>query len=680
MSQSLKKKFLLSLYDSVQQSGHADEKLCYPIQTEIFCMQSRYDDPVEVFEGGVKQIQKVYDKINGRYVALAIMKDYSDPEALERFYREARLTSNLQHPNIMPIYDLGYDDNGVGYFTMKFFTGDNLATILKELKKLNPYYLKRYPLTVLLGIFNKICDAISYAHANNVLHLDIKPANVQIGDYGEVIVCDWGLAKIVHEQDNNPLEKGDFDALILNDLTIDGILKGTPGHMAPEQIDKTIGQKCFTTDIYSLGVILYQILTRKRPIEGTDLQQILERTIKGEIIPPSQRSPHLQISESLEAVCMKAVQLDPKSRYQTVADLQKEVEAYLTGFATEAEEASFMTQLRLFYHRNRRICTATILFSLVAMTFISYFIVKLRTNEQVALQTLALYEQEKTEKKQAEKKFSTERNKRIEALKRYSHLQKVNRESTIQYLKDITAERNAFKLDNAKEIVEKALKVNPKNRAILEFKAGISIAFCDFQTVLKLVKEQRLEKDHPFATIALKYKNQKLKRKRLASIQSSLNLLQDLVEADKKDFATDFLGRERYFERKPEDARMIMEFWLLMDNPQVQSVKFKISQGQPDLNLDLSGNTKLQNLKPLYYVRISHLDISETNVSSLGRSVTTKRSLTSLNIANTKITKLRPVLAIPNLKKLIVSEGQFPKQWFKKLPKKVELEIIPRKK
>ena len=148
----------------------------------------------------------------------------------------------------MPVYDIGLDVENRPYFTMKMLAGENLGAILNKLHKDDSAYVQKFPLSVLLDIFLKTCNAIAYAHAQGILHLDIKPENIQINDYGEVILIDWGLAWNLNEEN----------------IWDDGLIKGTPGYMAPEQIRSETDVFSPLTDIYALGALLYSILTLKK--------------------------------------------------------------------------------------------------------------------------------------------------------------------------------------------------------------------------------------------------------------------------------------------------------------------------------------------------------------------------------------------------------------------------------
>ncbi|MDZ8119055.1 serine/threonine protein kinase [Pontiella agarivorans] len=326
-----------------------------PILEGLKRESKHYTEPVFVCEGGEKQIFKVRDLRTDRLVAMAKpLKRASDSDK-EQFLREARLTACLQHPNIMSIYDQGIDEEGVPYFTMEFVPGDNLKEIVEKLVGRDPEYVKRYPRERLLEIFIKICDAVSYAHSRGVVHLDVKPANIKVGPFGEAVLCDWGLSKILSNGfDEEGIDGGRADDLpnsdLLNDLTPSGTVKGTPGFIAPEQVDGSavISEQ---TDVYALGAVLYFILAYSPPISGGSFHDILRKTVKGELTPLSKSASGRFIPKGLDAVAMKALELKLADRYGSVRELREELDRFLLGFATEAQHAGWLDRTVLLFKR-----------------------------------------------------------------------------------------------------------------------------------------------------------------------------------------------------------------------------------------------------------------------------------------------------------------------------------------
>ena len=315
----------------------------------------KYKFRKSIGHGGMKVVIQVKDRDTTRDIAMALLPDaQSRPRRdIIRFIEEARITASLEHPNIVPVHDIGVDTHGSPYFTMKLIKGENLASVIRKLHDGDPEYLENYTLDKLLLVFIKICNGVAFAHSKGVLHLDLKPENIQLGDFGEVIIMDWGLAKVITEKEPDATAPPEMDFPVLENRTGDGIRKGTPGYMAPEQAAGKNSEKDFRTDVYSLGAILYSMLTFLNPLQGKTLKEMLAETINGIIVPPSKRAPDRIIPSSLEAVVMKAMAVKPADRYQGAKELRNDVLAFLSGHATHAERATPLKKALLFTRRHR---------------------------------------------------------------------------------------------------------------------------------------------------------------------------------------------------------------------------------------------------------------------------------------------------------------------------------------
>ena len=322
----------------------------------------RYQDKTYLASGAQKKVYKVFDRKMQRHIALAELHEGIPEEDYDAFFEEASLTASLRHPNIVTVYDYGFNEAYLPYFTMELKVGDTLADVIVGQQK---------SLSERLVILGKVCDAIAYAHSQGIVHLDLKPANIQVGQYGEVQVCDWGLSR----------RMGDLE-------TTKG-LKGTPGYMAPEQ---TVEGAALDTraDIYALGGILYSILTNHAPIAG-GLNTVLDATRNDAVVAPSERCPDTDIPESLEAVVNKALAAQKDDRYQSVADFKNEVENYLQGRSTQAENAGIIKELSLLIKRNKQVCTLSFAAVAILVLAAAIFIVALQNSKaetEIALNKL----------------------------------------------------------------------------------------------------------------------------------------------------------------------------------------------------------------------------------------------------------------------------------------------------
>jgi serine/threonine protein kinase len=363
------------LFESIDEPTKQQASIT-PELSNIQNIDDRYIKPSPVAKGGMKCISKVFDLKVNRYVAMATLHDNAPQKYYDPFIREARLTALLDHPHIMSIHDIGTADDGTPYFTMDLKSGSNLARLIEQNKEVNN-------LAQQLEIFLKVCDAISYSHSNNVIHLDLKPDNIQVGEFGEVLVCDWGLAKILNTPDKTIDHETLLNPDLLNNITLAGQIRGTPGFMSPEQVKSE--DKNIQSDIYALGCILYNILTGEAPFSGS-LEQILKNTTSSGICPPRVKYPNKHISESLNAIVEKAVKIDPKMRYQSVSDLKNDIKKYLDGYSPLAENASYLKELQLFYGRNKTFCLTLLSSISVLIIMTVLFVSNLNTSKRKAEQ------------------------------------------------------------------------------------------------------------------------------------------------------------------------------------------------------------------------------------------------------------------------------------------------------
>ena len=295
----------------------------------------RYEDCGALGRGGMGEVRLCRDLRIGRRIALKVIREHrlDDSRAQARFHREAKVQGQLEHPAIVPVYDLDQAPDGRAYFTMKRVAGRTLLEIIQALKAGDDLVAEAYSRRRLLAAFNQVCLALEYAHERGVLHRDLKPANVMLGDFGEVYLLDWGLAKLGEEDDLEPAEgPTSLDGAPLpQPETIDGEVLGTPGYMAPEQIGSSGRGVDARSDVYALGAILFELLTYEPLHPRGSTQRALGSTIAGADAHCSTRAPDRQVPPELEAICVRATEDRPEDRYATARDLHDAVERYLDG-------------------------------------------------------------------------------------------------------------------------------------------------------------------------------------------------------------------------------------------------------------------------------------------------------------------------------------------------------------
>jgi serine/threonine protein kinase len=299
---------------------------------------TRYRLLGQVARGGMGVVYAAEDETLQRRVALKVLEVPGDQSELaNRLVREARVLALLEHPGIVPVHDVGTLVDGRVFYTMKFVEG----------QRLDQYIASVVSMPDRLRVFLRICDAVAFAHARAVLHRDLKPANVMVGPFGEVLVMDWGLAKILARTCNFPPHSADAEVTILQSnrasttsdspaeisaITGHGTIMGTPGFMSPEQARGEVASLDVRSDIFSLGAVLRFLLAKT---------------------PANSPGDAPRVDRSLEAICTKSTARDPAERYQTVPELALDVSRYLDGLAVAAHRESLLEKSLRFYRRYR---------------------------------------------------------------------------------------------------------------------------------------------------------------------------------------------------------------------------------------------------------------------------------------------------------------------------------------
>ncbi len=292
----------------------------------------------EIGRGGMGRVLEARDPDLRRTVAVKVVIDpaaVSDAQ-LSRFVAEAQVTSQLQHPGIVPVYEMGVTTDGQIYFVMKRIEGRSMRQLLEDIELGEADDATAWSQHKLLTAFVQICNAVAYAHSLGVVHRDLKPSNIMFGRFGEVLVLDWGLARLLGSGPEE-LQTDRVERVALA-RTLDGVAIGTAGYMSPEQARGDVDLLDPRSDVFALGAVLYELLTSRRAYPGASVIEVMMATVRGAPLEPSEVAPDRSIHPEIEEVCMTALSPNPAHRYADAAEMGEAVEAYLEGRARREVE------------------------------------------------------------------------------------------------------------------------------------------------------------------------------------------------------------------------------------------------------------------------------------------------------------------------------------------------------
>ncbi|MEY5027193.1 MAG: hypothetical protein RLZZ244_2721 [Verrucomicrobiota bacterium] len=355
----------------------------------------------EIARGGMGHVFSAEDPVLKRSVAVKVSRMGAGSWDFQ-FQREAEVLAQLAHPNIVPVYAAGVEERGQSYYSMKLVKGQTLQAVLDALKRGDADAMRAYPVSALLTVFRKVCDAMAYAHSKGILHRDLKPENIMVGEFGEVLVMDWGLAKFLGQrEDARPSTTLTETERVDLGMTLEGDVMGSPQYMSPEQAEGRIADLDERSDIYALGGILFAILKLHPPVAGDTVASVLLKVRSGTLCEVNPERPRLRfapkqqelsggkrVASALEAVILKAMAMEPALRYPRVEALAADVEAYQNGFATLAEKAGAGRLLKLWMARNRALSLSAALFAVVLSAFTAQVILKGR-EARIAIRKLS---------------------------------------------------------------------------------------------------------------------------------------------------------------------------------------------------------------------------------------------------------------------------------------------------
>jgi serine/threonine protein kinase len=672
--------------------------------------------------GGMGVVHQARDLRILRNVAMKVIKTSSQfsKENVLRFVDEAQLTGQLQHPNIIPVYELALDEYGEVFYTMKYVKGTTLDQVLRRIREGEEEAIKKFPLATLLTVFQKMCDGVAYAHSMGVVHRDLKPDNVMIGEYGEVLVMDWGLAKKMasgmHEEhlgDTNPqLPPSDLRGF----ETLHGLIVGTPPYISPEAARGELDRIDPRSDIFVLGAILYAILTLRSPYPGKEFGEIIEQIVTGKFAHPTTYSqpvsplrpsdppppgpdgascvlshlPGRRVPEGLAAIVVKAMASEMEVRYQSVAELQADILAWQGGFAPKAERAGIGRQLILWGARHKGNVVVFGIFFILLNAALVVFVLSLkherdraRESELVATGTAEQLSQALTDLRGVAPLFAEEAKALV--LKKELDTALVRIDSAIRQVPNDADYYNLrgnilqslLRWDEAVEAYEEALERNP----------GLALAKENLELTKRLIGST--PEDHEPTIQELKLLEEALvKQKRFAEAGDlsdrfgpdrplAIKALRDAIDQDPqlRAYRDAFRGpvfRGRF--QRQSDGTYSANFrglpapvYLTLLRNQVFTVTslylddpslvaLDILKGMPLRSLSLVGCSSLSDLSPLRDMKLHVLNISRSAVSDLSPLNGMPLVELSLDGCN-RIVDFSPLKNVPTLEKLLLPKN-----------------------
>ena len=348
--------------DFLVDSGEPDPERLKTVTDE---MPGRYEIVEELARGGSGRVLVVFDRHVGRKIAMKeLLSDIAkapskadDPQITairNRFIREARVTGRLEHPSIVPVYEIGCHSDGSFYYTMRLVKGTTLLSAIRKCRTVSERL-------ELLPHFYHVCNAVAYAHSKGVINRDLKPSNVMIGEFGETVVLDWGLAKI-KDSDETVFVRQDNEGV---GKTVFGQAIGTPSYMSPEQAEGNIGEIDEVSDIYSLGAILYQILTGRTPFSGRTTKEIIQKVINEKLENAVKEDK--DIPPELAAIAEKALSKSKGERYATAGELLDDLSAYMAGRKVGVYHYSVFESLKFVASHHKAALLSSIIIFLIGL-------------------------------------------------------------------------------------------------------------------------------------------------------------------------------------------------------------------------------------------------------------------------------------------------------------------------
>jgi serine/threonine protein kinase len=653
--------FSEQLYDAAQDSSEkladdANDRFA-PMFDALKQIVDRYDQRELIGSGGMKDVYRVYDLRSVRHVAMAKPSAKLQQEDFDAFLREAHLTARLEHPGIINLFDMGIDEDGVPFFTMEFKKGQSLREIISDLRSGKRDH--EFSLNQRLSIVLRVCEAIAYAHSRRVLHLDVKPENIQVGVFGEVQLCDWGMGVVV-PRPGESLRNSE----VLLDPDIYGPLldrvQGTPGYMAPEQRDPR-ERKTEQMDVYAIGCLLHEVVTLQPPEED------IART--------------KTIASALKAIIRRARSESSCDRYQTVQEMHNDITRFIEGYSTSVENSGFLREAKLFYRRNRIPCLVAISLLLCMSIGTASFVYLLRESNIAIVKNSVLAENSRNEAIENLARLQVEKETSDQRLD--SQVYMAHRQST-RLLDACTSEQVRMDLlaDFTMEHLDTALANDPPADSFIWVeKAWLSFVMQRFDQFLNIHDAGKSVPDD-LTELARKYAP-RMNAEGYLPESDFLELIDDLTPPGplREQFTLKLILYDLRHQRSPLHRAEVIRLILECSNPQWENPVFNYSPADQSVTIggrglehlvieryrDLTGQCLLRILNPI------KLNLSGTSISNL--TELTPLQLHTLDLRDTPVSSLALLVEMRSLRELIVAPGQFSEEELADVPSWIHVNI-----